>query len=86
MSVLMSVLVWLPTSVVGGILGATVTAVLGSHSTTAVMANQGINSVVSAVAQAIFGAIPWIAATLMYYELRVRKEAFDLEQQASPYP
>ena len=41
-----------------------------------------INAVVGAVAQALFGSLSWIAITVLYYELRVRKEAFDLEQRA----
>ena len=29
----------------------------------------------------LFGSLGWIGSTVLYYELRVRKEAFDLEQQ-----
>jgi hypothetical protein len=30
----------------------------------------------------IFGAVQWLAATVYYYDLRIRKEAFDLELEA----
>jgi hypothetical protein len=47
----------------------------------AVILAQAVNISVQAIAQAVFGAIGYIASTILYYELRVRKEAFDLEHQ-----
>lgn len=42
------------------------------------------NAFFQAVGQTLFGAITYILMTLLYYDLRVRKEAFDLEQRAGP--
>lgn len=40
-----------------------------------------VSSILSAVVGSIFGSLSWIAETLLFYELRVRKEAFDIEQR-----
>jgi hypothetical protein len=50
--------------------------------------NQGVMALVqagnvlfSAIGQVFFGSVLYITATILYYDLRVRKEAFDLEQR-----
>ena len=42
---------------------------------------QAGNVLFSAIGQTFFGGIIYITAALLYYDLRIRKEAFDLEQR-----
>jgi hypothetical protein len=42
---------------------------------------QAGNVLFSAIGQVFFGSVLYITATILYYDLRVRKEAFDLEQR-----
>lgn len=52
-------------------------AVEGALPITSLVANFG-----SALGWIIFGAVQWLAATVYYYDLRIRQEAFDLELHA----
>ena len=45
------------------------------------MAMQIVQTVVQAACQVLFTPIGYIGATLIYYDLRVRKEAYDLQQR-----
>ena len=80
---LMTLLVWILVSIPSGIVGALAGALI------ALIDFPGeqyflniVNAFLSAVGQSLFGAIFWITSTILYYDLRVRKEAFDLEQLA----
>lgn len=75
------ILVSLPSSVVNWVL----TAALGAAAEPgggAFVLLQAVTSLLSAVGQVLFGPLILIALTVLYYELRVRKEAFDLELRA----
>jgi hypothetical protein len=57
-------------------------AAVASGTNTGVMALvQAGNVLFSAIGQVFFGSVLYITATVLYYDLRVRKEAFDLEQR-----
>jgi hypothetical protein len=49
----------------------------------AILASQIGNTIFQAIGQTLFGSIFYITLTLLYYDLRVRKEAFDLQQRVS---
>jgi hypothetical protein len=66
----------MPTTLIGGL----VMLVVGRANP---LLHQLLNGVLNGLAQAIFLPLAPIAQTLLYYELRVRKEAFDLEQRLS---
>jgi hypothetical protein len=74
--VLTTILQSLPTTVIGGI----VTLILGRANP---LLFQAVSAVLSGVSEALFYPLAELAYTLLYYELRVRKEAFDLEQRMS---
>jgi hypothetical protein len=84
LSILTSILISIPTALVGAATGmvSIASSATGSGAVSAVI--QVINALASAAAQALFGPIGLITMTVMYYELRVRKEAFDLEQRSEP--
>lgn len=78
-SLLVSILVSLPSGLVGVFTGLLTTA---DPSPGSFIVAQVVSGVMSALGQALFGSVIWITLTILYYELRVRKEAFDLEQLA----
>ena len=80
LTILVSILVSIPTTLVGVATGVSAAV---SKSSGVMGIAQVVNSLVSAAAQALFGSLNWITTTVLYYELRVRKEAFDLEQRAT---
>jgi hypothetical protein len=92
--ILMILIFYLLVSVPTGLFSflVTIVAALSAGNQTAVLLAQTGNVLVSAIAQTLFGGILYITSTLLYYDLRIRKEAFDLEQRmptteppASPY-
>ncbi|MHB9146233.1 MAG: glycerophosphoryl diester phosphodiesterase membrane domain-containing protein [Symbiobacteriia bacterium] len=58
-------------TIVAGVAGFT-------GSVVAIVASQGVGAVVNAAVV----PLGWIATTLIYYDLRIRKEGYDLEQRA----
>jgi hypothetical protein len=76
MGLLTSILQSMPTTIIGGI----IMLILGRANP---LLYQLVSGVLNGVAQALFYPLAPIASTLLYYELRVRKEAFDLEQRLS---
>jgi hypothetical protein len=81
---LLSVLGWVLNSVPAGLVGA-LSAVVSDLLPSADWLTAAFNllsALVSAVTGALFAPLGYIASTVLYYELRVRKEAFDLERLA----
>lgn len=76
--ILVSILQSIPAALVGGLSGGA--ALLEGGNASASMALQVMSTLMSALGQFLFGCLTWIVLTLLYYDLRVRKEAFDLEQ------
>jgi hypothetical protein len=77
---LVNILTWLPTLVIGAIVGS------GAGSSAAQLLIRGIVSLIIGV---LTLPIPIAAMTLLFYDLKIRKEAFDLEalvQQAGAPP
>lgn len=84
-------LISIPTGLFAFVAG--ILAAIFSTNTGALLLVQTGNVLFSAIAQTLFGGILYITATLLYYDLRIRKEAFDLEQRVPapeqptvPYP
>jgi hypothetical protein len=71
---------WVLTSVPSGLIGA-FSGVAALSAGPAKVALDIVSYLLSAVIGSIFGSVPLIASTLLFYELRVRKEAFDIEQR-----
>src|SRR5437870_711559 len=70
-----------PSGLVGaaaGVIDSLTGGAAGRH-----IATQIATPFTQAAAQSILGPLYWIATTVLYYELRVRKEGFDLEQLAA---
>jgi hypothetical protein len=94
--ILMGLIVYLLVSIPAGLFGflSGIIAVAAGGSPTMLMLAQIGNAIFQVVGQTLFGAIGFVTATLLYYDLRIRKEAFDLEQRlpggdvpgALPYP
>lgn len=83
-------LVSVPTGIFSFVAGILAAVFAGNQG--AVMLVQTGNVLVNAIGQTLFGGILYITTTLLYYDLRIRKEAFDLEQRmpspeqaATPY-
>jgi hypothetical protein len=81
---LLGLLGWVLTSVPAGLVG-----VLGALASELVPGGRWLetafsllSTLVSALTGALFAPLGFIASTVLYYELRVRKEAFDLERLA----
>jgi hypothetical protein len=72
-------LISVPTALFG--FAAGIVAVVLSGSQGAIMLVQAGNILFSALGQTLFGSIIYVTSTLLYYDLRIRKEAFDLEQR-----
>jgi hypothetical protein len=76
---IVALLVSVPAGLFGFLAGIGMVAVGGNQ--TAMMAIQVGDAIFQAAGQTLFGAIGYITTTLLYYDLRVRKEAFDLQQR-----
>ena len=70
---------FVPTSIFGAIYAA---IALRSGAPPDFVQQQLVNSVIQAITSVLVTPFSLIAYTLMYYDLRIRKEGFDLEQQA----
>ena len=80
--VLIGLIVWLLISIPTGLFSFAASIVMAaSGSTTVRVLTQIGNALFQAAGQTLFGAIGLVTATLLYYDLRVRKEAFDLQQR-----
>jgi hypothetical protein len=77
---LTAILVSIPSGLFAMVAGIVVA--LSGGGLAATIAMQIGNAFFQALGQTLFGAITYILMTLLYYDLRVRKEAFDLEQRA----
>ena len=77
---IMYLLVSIPSGIFGFV-GGIANAILQAGTTGALVVQAG-NAVFGALGETLFGAIAYIAITLFYYDLRIRKEAFDLQQRA----
>ena len=80
---LMGLISWLLVSLPGGLASfLTVPVVLLADNNPAAVAGANVfNSLVGAVGQSLFGGLGLITATLVYYDLLIRQEAFDLQQR-----
>lgn len=80
---LMGLIAWLLISIPGGIASfVTIPVVLLADNNPAAVAVANVfSSLVSAAGQSLFGGLSLITATLVYYDLLVRQEAFDLQQR-----
>ncbi len=81
---LLSLLVWIVVSVPSSLIGGAIAfvAVLSNNPSTALLTlGNVVSTLVSTVAQALVESITWITVSILYFELRVRKEAFDLQQR-----
>jgi hypothetical protein len=81
MSLLIVVLAAIPSAIVTLLLAGI--GAMVPESPTLRTAFEIVNTLVSTAAQILFSPLSWIGLTVLYYELRVRKEAFDLEQLAA---
>ena len=82
-SVLMGLIAWLLVSIPGGLASFVTLPIiaLADDNPVLVGAANVFNSLVGAVGQSLFGGLGLITATLIYYDLLVRQEAFDLQQR-----
>lgn len=76
---IVALLVSVPAGLFGFLTGIAAIATGGNE--VAMMAFQVGDAIFQAAGQSLFGAIGYITATLLYYDLLVRKEAFDLQQR-----
>lgn len=76
---LLLLLTLVPSFMVGLIQDATVGST-GLDVVTSVVV-ETVRAIANAFIASLFGSLGWIGSTVVYYELRVRKEAFDLEQR-----
>ena len=81
LSILVSILGSIP-GVVVQLAGDALIQARATPENLAVILSTTISLIAQTITQTIFGALTYIAMTVLYYELRVRKEAFDLEQLA----
>jgi hypothetical protein len=80
--VLIGLIVWLLVSIPTGLFSFAAGIIIGVSGNTAVMVMTQIGNVLfQAAGQTLFGAVGLVTATLLYYDLLVRKEAFDLQQR-----
>ncbi len=77
--VLTFLITFVPTSIFGAIYGA---IAIRSGEPPNFVQQQLVNSVIQAITSVLVTPFSLIAYTLMYYDLRIRKEGFDLEYQA----
>lgn len=77
---IMSILINIPGGLVSMVTGIWIG--VSQANTTVVLIAQTLNALAQAAGQTVFGSIAFITMTLFYYELRVRKEGFDLQQRA----
>jgi hypothetical protein len=64
-----------------GFVGGIVTTVMHAGQTGQMVVQAG-NVLFGTLGETLFGSIAYIVITLFYYDLRIRKEAFDLQQRA----
>jgi hypothetical protein len=76
-------IIWLLTGLLPGIVTTVFSSSLNFFLASQTILLLLISTIISAVIQVIITPFSMIAYTLMYYDLRVRKEGFDLEQQTS---
>lgn len=74
-----TLLVSIPAGLFGFVAGILV--VVTNANALGLMLMQVGNAVLQAVGQTLFGAIGYVTTTLLFYDLLVRKEAFDLQQR-----
>jgi hypothetical protein len=81
--VLVGLIVWLLVSIPTGLFAfaAGILVALSGGGTAALVGMQVGNMLFQAAGQTLFGAIGLITTTLLYYDLRIRKEAFDVQQR-----
>jgi len=81
--VLMGLIAWLLISIPGGLASFLTLPViaLADDNPGLVAAVNVFSSLVGAAGQSLFGGLSLITATLVYYDLRARQEAFDLQQR-----
>jgi hypothetical protein len=95
--VLIFVIFYLLVSVPSGLFGfiAGIVAVASGNNPGALALVQAGNILFSAIGQTFFGSVLYITGTILYYDLRIRQEGFDLEQRVGagaeatttyPYP
>ena len=85
---LMGLITWLLVSVPGGIVSVLLVPVivLAEDNPALLAAANVISTLVNVAGQALFGGLWFITTTIVYYDLLVRKEAFDLQQRAASLP
>jgi membrane-anchored glycerophosphoryl diester phosphodiesterase (GDPDase) len=81
--VLIGLIQWLLLSIPSGVIGVVTAAVVGvsGNSVIAQGIMQIVQTIFQAAAQTLFTPVGYITATLIYYDLLVRKEALDLQQR-----
>jgi hypothetical protein len=80
--ILLGLLTWLLVSVPSGLTGVALGFFAGPNpSVTAQTAANVVNTLASAVGQVLFGALGFIASTILYYDMLARKEELDLGQR-----
>jgi hypothetical protein len=71
---------------IGGIFGGLAAAAAQGGTPTQLGLTSVIQSLVNLASTIIWAPVEWIAFTVLYYDLRVRKEAFDLQLAAEALP
>lgn len=79
MGLIAALLVGIPTGLFAFVMG--IVAVVFQANPFVMTLTQIGNIVLGALGETLFGAISYITLTLLYYDLRIRKEAFDLQQR-----
>ena len=77
LSILLNILAAIPTLVLTAVVGGVATAATGSSATLVV-----VYAIMSVVTPALLLPLVFIATTLLFYDLKIRKEAFDLQTMA----
>jgi len=77
LSILLNILAAIPTLVLTAVIGGIATAATGSSTALVV-----VYAIVSVVTPALLLPLVFIATTLLFYDLKIRKEAFDLQTMA----
>ena len=77
LSILLNILAAIPTLVLTAVVGGVATAATGSSAALVV-----VYAIVSVVTPALLLPLVFIATTLLFYDLKIRKEAFDLQTMA----
>jgi len=77
LTILLNILAAIPTLVLTAVVGGVATAATGSSAALIV-----VYAIVSVVTPALLLPLVFIATTLLFYDLKIRKEAFDLQTMA----